>query len=258
MRTASSTRNCQGPVSGCRPTGRCRIRPTGCTDSSGASRRSCRGPSIDAADVIGIGVDFTSCTVLPATAAGTPLCAARARSGPSGTRGRNCGSTTAAQRAGRSDHGGRGRARRSRGCRDTADASRRSGCFRKRWRSPTTRRGVYAAAERFLEGADWVVWQLTGVLTRNACAAGYKGTWHKREGHPSSEYLVAVKPGFEDLYVARAAAPVVSPGTAVGTADEGVERQARALSAGRRRGADHRCPRRGARRRCRRRQARSS
>ena len=60
---------------------------------------------------------------------------------------------------------------------------------------------VYAAAERFLEGADWVVWQLTGVLARNACAAGYKGTWHKREGHPSSEYLAAVKPGFEDLYL---------------------------------------------------------
>jgi L-ribulokinase len=76
---------------------------------------------------------------------------------------------------------------------------------------------VYAAAERFLEGADWVVWQLTGVLTRNACAAGYKGTWHKREGHPSSEYLAAVKPGFEDLYVSRAAAPIVSSGTAVGT-----------------------------------------
>ena len=56
-----------------------------------------------------------------------------------------------------------------------------------------------------------------GVLTRNACAAGYKGTWHKREGHPSSEYLAAVKPGFEDLYVARAAAPIVSSGTAVGT-----------------------------------------
>ena len=98
-----------------------------------------------------------------------------------------------------------------------ADVSRRNGCSRKRWRSPTTRRAVYAAAERFLEGADWVVWQLTGVLARNACAAGYKGTWHKREGHPSSEYLAAVKPGFEDLYVARAAAPIVSSGTAVGT-----------------------------------------
>src|SRR5258706_3789483 len=29
---------------------------------------------IDPADVIGVGVDFTSCTILPTTADGTPLC----------------------------------------------------------------------------------------------------------------------------------------------------------------------------------------
>src|SRR4051794_13520102 len=39
---------------------------------------ACRGAMkqarIDATDVIGIGVDFTSCTMLPAKADGTPLC----------------------------------------------------------------------------------------------------------------------------------------------------------------------------------------
>jgi L-ribulokinase len=58
---------------------------------------------------------------------------------------------------------------------------------------------------------------LTGVLARNACAAGYKGTWHKREGFPSKEYLTEVRPGFDDLYAAKLAGPVVSPGSAVGT-----------------------------------------
>ncbi len=34
---------------------------------------------------------------------------------------------------------------------------------------------VYAAIDRWIEAADWIVWQLCGVETRNACTAGYKG-----------------------------------------------------------------------------------
>ena len=44
---------------------------------------------------------------------------------------------------------------------------------------------VYSAADRIVEGADWVVWSLTGSLARNACAAGYKGNWHKQDGFPT-------------------------------------------------------------------------
>jgi L-ribulokinase len=170
---------------------------------------------IDAADVVGIGVDFTSCTVLPATADGTPLCQLEAFKAErhawpklwkhhGAQRQADLITAVAAER-------------------DEAWLPRYGGRISSEWLLPKALEiaddapRVYAAADRFLEGADWVVWQLTGVLIRNACAAGYKGTWHKREGHPSSEYLMAVKPGFEDLYVARAAAPVVSPGAPVGT-----------------------------------------
>ena len=43
---------------------------------------------------------------------------------------------------------------------------------------------VYEAADRLIEAADWAVWQLTGVETRNSCTAGYKAIWSKREGFP--------------------------------------------------------------------------
>jgi L-ribulokinase len=76
---------------------------------------------------------------------------------------------------------------------------------------------VYDAAGRIAEGADWIVWQLTGALARNACAAGYKGTWHKREGYPSRDYLRSLRAGFENLYEEKIAGPVMAPGTAVGT-----------------------------------------
>ena len=45
---------------------------------------------------------------------------------------------------------------------------------------------IYDAADTFVEAADWVVWQLTGRLTRNASMAGYKNLWSKREGYPLS------------------------------------------------------------------------
>ena len=43
---------------------------------------------------------------------------------------------------------------------------------------------VCARAERLLEAADWVVWQLTGRETRNICTAGYKAMWSKRTVFP--------------------------------------------------------------------------
>lgn len=33
---------------------------------------------------------------------------------------------------------------------------------------------LYGEADRIVEGADWGVWQLTGILARNACAAEHK------------------------------------------------------------------------------------
>jgi L-ribulokinase len=175
--------------------------------------------AIDPADVVGIGVDFTSCTVLPTTAAGIPLCqleAFRSERHAWPKLWKHHGAQTQADRitAVAAD-------------REESWLPRYGGRISSEWLLPKALEiaddapRVYAAADRLIEGADWVVWRLTGVLARNACAAGYKGTWHKREGHPSSEYLAAVKPGFEDFYVAKAAAPIVSSGTAVGTlADE--------------------------------------
>ena len=48
---------------------------------------------------------------------------------------------------------------------------------------------VYARADRLIEAADWVVWQLTGVETRNSCTAGYKAMWSKRDGFPGERLL---------------------------------------------------------------------
>jgi L-ribulokinase len=58
---------------------------------------------------------------------------------------------------------------------------------------------VYAEADRLIEAADWVVWRLTGVETRNACTAGYKAMWSKREGFPDEGYFGALDPRLAEV-----------------------------------------------------------
>jgi L-ribulokinase len=57
---------------------------------------------------------------------------------------------------------------------------------------------VYDASERFIEAADWVIWQLTGVETRNACTAGYKAIVQDGN-YPEKAYFAALDPRFADV-----------------------------------------------------------
>ncbi len=58
---------------------------------------------------------------------------------------------------------------------------------------------VYEAAERFIEAADWIVWELTGEEKRNTCTAGYKAMWVKGRGFPSPEFFRALHPSMENV-----------------------------------------------------------
>ncbi|WBU39380.1 ribulokinase [Homoserinibacter sp. YIM 151385] len=54
---------------------------------------------------------------------------------------------------------------------------------------------VYARTVHWIEAADWIVWQLSGVYLRNACTAGYKGI--RQDGaSPSAAFLGALNPDF--------------------------------------------------------------
>jgi L-ribulokinase len=55
---------------------------------------------------------------------------------------------------------------------------------------------IYRAADRLIEAADWVIWQLTGVETRNNCTAGYKAIWSAEEGFPRNAFFAALDPAF--------------------------------------------------------------
>jgi L-ribulokinase len=57
---------------------------------------------------------------------------------------------------------------------------------------------VYHAADRLIEAADWIVWQLTGNETRNVCTAGYKAM-HQDGRFPDRAYFEALHPDFADV-----------------------------------------------------------
>ena len=148
---------------------------------------------IDPADVIGIATDFTACTVLPTLADGTPLCevpewADRPHAWVKLWR----------------HHAAQGQADRINALaaeRGEPWLPRYGGLISSEWEFAKALQvleedpQVYAATERWVEAADWIVWQLCGTYVRNACTAGYKGI-RQDGGYPSREFLAALNPAF--------------------------------------------------------------
>ncbi|HLE90267.1 MAG TPA: ribulokinase, partial [Anaerolineales bacterium] len=143
-------------------------------------------------DVIGIGIDFTACTMLPTKADGTPLCdLPEYRAHPH------------AWVKLWKHHAAQPEADK---INETARAmnedwlDRYGGKISSEWffskalQIVNEAPEIYHAAARLIEAADWVVWQLTGTETRNSCTAGYKAIWSKRDGFPSTDYFASLHP----------------------------------------------------------------
>ena len=74
---------------------------------------------------------------------------------------------------------------------------------------------IYAATDRWIEAADWIVWQLCGAETRNACTAGYKGIFQDGR-YPSEDYLGALHDGFAGFVAEKLEHPLAQLGTRAG------------------------------------------
>lgn len=169
---------------------------------------------VDPTRVIGIGVDFTSCTVMPTDADGVPLCVRDDwRRHPHAWP--KLWKHHAAQRyADRLTELARER--------DEPFLARYGGRISSEWYFPKLLqiyeedRGVYDAAAKFIEATDWIVWQLTGSERRCGCAVSYKAFWSADSGFPPSAYFDAASDGFSGS-VAKLGDGFVPPGTCAGT-----------------------------------------
>lgn len=156
-----------------------------------------RQSGIAGTDVIGLGVDFTSCTILPVTEDGTPLCFleeymqephayVKLWKHHAAQKQANRINALAAQR-------------------QEPWLKRYGGKISSEWMFPKVlqileeREELYDHTARFVEGGDWIVWQMTGTEVHSSCQAGYKAMWHKQDGYPSSNFFRALHPKLESI-----------------------------------------------------------
>jgi L-ribulokinase len=154
-----------------------------------------RQAGVGAEEVGGLGIDFTSCTVLPVTDEGVPLCTlerwqARPHAWPKLWK----------------HHAAQPVADRLNDValeRQESFLERYGGRISSEWYFPKLieiwleDREVYDAADRFIEATDWIIWHLTGTECRQSATAGFKAMWSPEDGLPSTEYFEAAYPGFD-------------------------------------------------------------
>ena len=151
---------------------------------------------VDPADVKGIGIDFTASSPMPTKADGTPLCflaelkdephayiklwkhhAAQRQADQINETARQMGESWLPRYGGKISS---------------------EWFFSKLLQIVQERPDIYAQIDKFVEAADWVIWQLTGVETRNTCTAGYKALVQDGD-FPSKAYFRALDPAFENV-----------------------------------------------------------
>jgi L-ribulokinase len=170
---------------------------------------------VDPASVVGIATDFTASTVLPVFADGTPLCEVtefRNRPHAWPKLWKHHAAQPQADRITDLAHE-----------RKESWISRYGGRISAEWQFAKALQlleedpDTYRQTRRWIEAADWIVWQLCGRETRNACTAGYKGIFQNGR-YPSPEYLAALNPDFADFAETRLDGLPLSPlGAKVGT-----------------------------------------
>jgi L-ribulokinase len=173
---------------------------------------------IDPDAVIGIGIDFTACTMLPTTADGTPLCRIdEFRREP------HAWVKLWKHHAAQPEADEINRIARETG---QTWLERYGGKISSEWFFPKALQilreapPVYRAADRLIEAADWIVWMLTGTETRNSCTAGYKAMWSADEGFPDRSFFARLDPDFADVVDDKMSRTVVPIGARAGVLSE--------------------------------------
>ncbi|AQT81796.1 ribulokinase [Mycolicibacterium litorale] len=168
---------------------------------------------IDPHDVIGIGTDFTACTMVPVRADGTPLCEIAEFADRPHAYAKLWRHHSPQPQADRINA-----VATSRG---EPWLPRYGGSISTEWEFAKALQildedpAVYHAIDRWVEAADWIVWQLCGTYLRNACSAGYKGILQDGR-YPSREFLAELHPDFGDFVETKLDQPIGVLGQAAG------------------------------------------
>ncbi|TDF93175.1 ribulokinase [Paenibacillus piri] len=173
-----------------------------------------KASGVHADDVIGLGIDFTACTMLPVDADGIPLCFKPELKDQPHSWVKLWKHHAAQDEANRINEIAEQRGE--------SFLPRYGGkissewMIAKIWQILNEAPELYEQTDLFLEATDWVVLQMTGSMVRNSCTAGYKAIWHKQDGYPDSEFFKALDPALEHVTATKLRGDVVPLGTKAG------------------------------------------
>lgn len=165
-------------------------------------------------DIIGIGIDFTACTMMPVSKDGKVLCQIEEfRNNP------HAWTKLWKHHAAQSEANKLNEIAKER----REDFLQRYGgkissewLIPKIWQILNEAPEIYNEADKFMEATDWVTMQMTGVDIKNSCTAGYKAIWNKRTGYPSKEFFKALDSRLENLVEEKLNSKIVSIGSKAG------------------------------------------
>ena len=167
-------------------------------------------------EVAGIGIDFTACTILPVDSQGTPLCLHPEYEDEPHAYVKLWKHHAAQPYADRINALAR---ERNEGFLQKYDAISSEWLMPKLMQIMAEAPEVYAQTDKIIEAGDWIVMQLTGVDSRNSCAAGYKGQYDSATGYMNKPFLKALDSRLENIEEEKLG-KVVPSGTPVGGLNE--------------------------------------
>ena len=173
-----------------------------------------RQSGVSPEEIGGVGVDFTSCTVIPVKADGTPLCFLP-----------EFENEKHAYVKLWKHHGAQAQADRILSLakeRGETWPSLYGDRISSEWMFPKILEvleeapHVYEAADRFIEAGDWIVWMLTGHEARSASVSGFKSFWGETGCRLSEDFLTALHPGLAGIIGTKIPREVYQNGTSTG------------------------------------------
>jgi len=176
---------------------------------------------VDPESIVGIATDFTSCTIMPTTRDGTPLCQLdefRERPHAYAKLWKHHAAQPQADRV-----------TEVAAERDESWLSRYGGRISSEWAVPKVLQlleeepELYERADRLIEAVDWIVWRLCGEEVRSACPAGYKAMFQDGR-YPAKNYFAALDIRLENLVEEKFASSLAELGSRAGSlTDEAAE-----------------------------------
>lgn len=152
---------------------------------------------ISAEEIIGIGVDFTACTILPIKNDGTPIMQlAPYKNNPHAwvKLWKHHAAQPEADKINEVAH-----ERKEPFLKYYSGRISSEWMLPKSWEIAKMAPDVFQATDIIIDGGDWAVYQITGEFCRNACVAGYKGLWNAEMGFPSKDFLSALDTKIKNL-----------------------------------------------------------